>query len=65
MPEELIAADIRLEDLPSRFYHDESIFKSLLSVFNGWQYAAHKSELETNSICQSSTSNQLPESPQF
>jgi len=51
MPEELIAADIRLaKTLPSRFYHDESIFKSLLSVFNSWQYAAHKSELETNSI---------------
>ena len=51
MPEELIAADIRLaRTLPSRFYHDESIFKSLLSVFNGWQYAVHKSELEINSI---------------
>ena len=51
MSEELIAADIRVaQTLPSKFYHDESIFKSLLSVFNGWQYAIHKSDLSQNSI---------------
>jgi choline monooxygenase len=51
MSEELIAADIRVaQTLPSRFYHDKSIFKSLLSTFNGWQYAIHKSNLSKNSI---------------
>ena len=51
MSEELIAADIRVaKTLPSRFYHDELIFKSLLSAFNGWQYAIHKSNLSQNSI---------------
>ena len=51
MSEELIAADIRLaQTLPSKFYHDELIFKSLLSTFNGWQYAIHKSNLSQNSI---------------
>ncbi len=51
MSEELIAADIRVaQTLPSRFYHDESLFKSLLSTFNGWQYAIHKSDLSQNSI---------------
>jgi len=51
MPEDLVAADIRVaKTLPSKFYHDKSLFDSLLSVFNGWQYAAHDSELETNTI---------------
>ena len=51
MSEELVAADIRVaKTLPSRFYHDELIFKSLLSAFNGWQYAIHKSNLSQNSI---------------
>ena len=51
MPEDLVAADIRVaKPLPSKFYHDKSLFDSLLSVFNGWQYAAHDSELETNTI---------------
>ena len=51
MPEDLVAADIRVaKTLPSKFYHDKSLFDSLLSVFNGWQYAAHDSELETNAI---------------
>ena len=51
MSEELVAADIRVaKTLPSRFYYDESIFKSLLSTFNGWQYAIHKSNLSQNSI---------------
>ena len=46
-----MASDIRVaQTLPSKFYHDESIFKSLLSVFNGWQYAIHKSDLSQNSI---------------
>jgi len=51
MPEELVASDIRVaQTLPSKFYYDESIFNSLLSLFNGWQYAIHKSNLSTNSI---------------
>ena len=51
MAEELVASDIRVaKTLPSKFYYDETIFESLLSVFNGWQYAAHDSELSTNSV---------------
>jgi len=51
MPEELIASDIRVaQTLPSRFYHDETLFKSLLSIFNGLQYAIHESDLSHNSI---------------
>ncbi len=51
MPEDLIASDIRVaKTLPSKFYHDESIFKSLITAFNGWQYAVHRSELDANSI---------------
>lgn len=51
MSEELVAADIRVaQTLPSRFYHDESLFKSLLSTFNGWQYAIHKFNLSQNTI---------------
>ena len=51
MSEELIAADIRVaKTLPSKFYYDESVFKTLLPIFNNWQYAVHKSELDSNSI---------------
>ena len=51
MAEELVASDIRVaKTLPSKFYYDEAIFESLLSVFNGWQYAAHDSELSANSV---------------
>ena len=51
MPEELVAADIRVaETLPSRFYHDEAIFENLRNIFAGWQFAAHKSELEANAV---------------
>lgn len=51
MPEDLVAADIRVaKTLPSKFYYDKYIFDSLLSVFSGWQYAAHDSELEANAI---------------
>ena len=51
MPEELVAEDIRAaQTLPSIFYHDKNIFQSLMSIFEGWQYGAHTSELNSNSI---------------
>ena len=51
MPEELVARDIRVaRTLPSKFYHDQTIFQALNSIFYGWQYAAHKSELTPNHI---------------
>ena len=51
MPEELVASDIRVaRTLPSKFYHDRTIFQALNSIFYGWQYAAHKSELIHNQI---------------
>ena len=51
MSEDLIAADIRIaKTLPSKFYTDEAKFNTLLSVFEGWQFAAHSSEHQSNSI---------------
>ena len=51
MPEELIDSDIRVaRTLPSRFYTGFEEFERLKSVFSGWQFAAHASELESNSI---------------
>ena len=51
MSEELVAADIRVaQTLPSKFYYDQEIFEALQSVFHGWQFAAHKSELNANTI---------------
>ena len=51
MPEELVAEDIRVaKTLPSKFYYDENIFQSLSSLFRSWQYAAHNSEIESESI---------------
>ena len=51
MSEELINPDIRAaRTLPSRFYTDLEEFESLKSVFSGCQFAAHASELESNSI---------------
>tara|TARA_B100000700_G_C15057248_1_gene863558 strand:+ start:1195 stop:2265 length:1071 start_codon:yes stop_codon:yes gene_type:complete len=51
MSEELVAADIRVaQTLPSKFYYDQEIFEALQSVFHGWQFAVHKSELNANTI---------------
>ena len=51
MTESLIDADIRqARTLPSRFYTDPEQFNRLKSVFSGWQFAAHRSELEAHSI---------------
>jgi len=51
MPEELIDADIRVaRTLPSRFYTEPEQFQHLMSVFSGWQFGAHISELEKNKI---------------
>ncbi|MDE0954742.1 MAG: hypothetical protein OR994_08695, partial [Candidatus Poseidoniales archaeon] len=51
MSEELIDADIRVaRTLPSRFYTEPEQFQHLMSVFSGWQFAAHTSQLEVNTI---------------
>ena len=51
MPGELIDSDIRVaRTLPSNFYTGEEEFNALKSVFSGWQFAAHKSELESITI---------------
>ncbi len=51
MSEDLVAADIRIaKTLPSKFYTDEAKFNTLLSVFEGWQFASHSSEHQPNSI---------------
>ena len=51
MSEQLIDADIRrARTLPSRFYTEPSEFERLKSVFSGWQFAAHISELESHTI---------------
>ena len=51
MSEELIDADIRVaRTLPSLVYHDEKLFNELKSVFQGWQFAAHCSQLSSNNV---------------
>ena len=51
MSEELIDADIRVaRTLPSLFYHDDELFNKLKSVFQGWQFAAHSSQLNCNNV---------------
>lgn len=51
MSESLIDEDIRrARTLPSQFYTEVDEFERLKSVFTGWQFAAHRSELESNSI---------------
>ncbi len=51
MSEDLIAPDIRVaKTLPSIFYTSKSIFEKLKTVFSGWQFALHKSELDDNNI---------------
>ena len=51
MSESLIDADIRqARTLPSRFYTDPEQFNRLKSVFSGWQFAAHSSELAAHTI---------------
>ena len=51
MSEELIDPDIRLaRTLPSRFYTEPEQFQRMMSVFSGWQFAAHSSELDAHSI---------------
>ena len=51
MSEELIDADISVaRTLPSRFYTEPEQFQNLMSVFCGWQFAAHTSQLEANTI---------------
>ena len=51
MPEQMIDADIRVaRTLPSRFYTDSEQYHRLKSLFSGWQFAAHISELETHTI---------------
>ena len=51
MSEDLVADDIRIaKTLPSRFYHDCEIFDTLMSLFEGWQFAAHQSDFNTNTI---------------
>lgn len=51
MSEELIDPDIRVaRTLPSVFYTGQGEFEELKSVFSGWQFAAHKSELESVTI---------------
>ena len=51
MSEELIDADIRVaRTLPSKFYFEQDVFDSLKSAFKGWQFAAHKSEFNANTI---------------
>ena len=51
MPGELIDSDIRVaRTLPSIFYTGQEEFDALKSVFSGWQFAAHKSELESITI---------------
>ena len=51
MSEELIDPDIRLaRTLPSRFYTKPEQFQRMMSVFSGWQFAAHTSELDAHSI---------------
>ena len=51
MSEQLIDADIRVaRTLPSRFYTESEEFKRLKHVFSGWQFAAHQSEFEADTI---------------
>ena len=51
MSEQMIDADIRVaRTLPSRFYTDSEQYHRLKSLFSGWQFAAHISELETHTI---------------
>ncbi len=51
MSEEMIDADIRVaRTLPSRFYTEPEEFNRLKSVFSGWQFATHTSELKANTI---------------
>ena len=51
MGEPLIDEDIRTaRTLPSAWYTEMEHFKRLQSVFNGWQFAAHQSEFETNNV---------------
>lgn len=51
MSEPLIDADIRkARTLPSRYYTEPFEFERLKSVFTGWQFAAHSSELATHSM---------------
>ena len=51
MSEPIIDADIRkARTLPSRFYTEPSDFERLKSVFDSWQFAAHTSELKTNTM---------------
>ena len=51
MSDSLIDEDIRkAKTLPSRFYTDPDQFNRLKSVFSGWQFAAHRSELEVHTI---------------
>ncbi len=51
MSEELIAADIReARTLPSRFYYDEKLFNVSKSAFNGWQFALHSSQFQSQNV---------------
>lgn len=51
MSEELIAADIReARTLPSKFYYDEKAFNNSKTAFNGWQFAIHSSQFQSNNI---------------
>ena len=47
----LIDPDIRkAKTLPSRFYTTEESFQSLLPHFEGWQFAAHRSDISENNM---------------
>ncbi len=51
MSGQLIAADIRVaRTLPSRFYTESEEFERLKPVFSGWQFGAHQSEFEADTI---------------
>jgi phenylpropionate dioxygenase-like ring-hydroxylating dioxygenase large terminal subunit len=47
----LIDSDIRkAKTLPSRYYTTKESFESLLPHFDGWQFAAHRSDLAQNNM---------------
>ena len=51
MSESLVDEDIRkARTLPSRYYTEQTEFERVKAVFNGWQFAAHASELEEHAI---------------
>ena len=51
MGKPLIDDDIRTaQTLPSAWYTEMEHFNRLKSVFSGWQFAAHQSDLETNNV---------------